>query len=71
MKRCFQSMVIAVTLIGFSTMSLQAGEVLDRVRQSGEVRCGITDANQAGLLLPVRIDTSFSDEKRRQNPPRF
>lgn len=44
-------MVIAVIVIGFGSMNLQAGEVLDRVRQSGEVRCGITDANLPGLSM--------------------
>lgn len=51
MKRCFQIMVIAGVLIGFGATSLLAGEVLDRVRQSGEVRCGVTDANLPGLSI--------------------
>lgn len=51
MKRCFQIVVIVGILVGFGTTSLQAGEVLDRVRQSGEVRCGVTDANLPGLAV--------------------
>lgn len=51
MKRCFQIMIITVILAGFCTMNSQAGEVLDRVRQSGEVRCGVTDANLPGLSM--------------------
>jgi len=51
MKRSHQSRVIALIFMGFCTMNLQAGEVLDRVRHSGEVRCGITDANLPGLSM--------------------
>lgn len=41
--KCFRIMVIA-GLVGFGAANSQAGEVLARVRQTGEVRCGITDA---------------------------
>lgn len=51
MKRHFKIMVISVIIIGFGAASVQAGDVLDRVRQSGEVRCGVTDANLPGLSM--------------------
>lgn len=51
MRRRFQIIFISFILIGFGTMSVRAGEVLDRVRQSGEVRCGVTDANLPGLSM--------------------
>lgn len=51
MKRCIQIMVISGILVGFGAKSLQTKEVWDRVRQSGEVRCGVTDANLPGLSI--------------------
>ena len=51
MKRCLQIMAIVGILGGFGATSLQAGEGLDRVRQSGEVRCGVVDANLPGLSI--------------------
>ena len=51
MKQCFQIIVIAGILVGFGATSVQAGEVLDRVRQSGEVRCGVVDAKQPGFSI--------------------
>jgi len=55
MKRCFQFIVISGFLFSFCATSLHAGEVLDRVRQSGEVRCGVVDADLPGLSI---IDSS-------------
>ncbi len=51
MKRCFQIIVMSGFLVGFGATNLPAGEVLDRVRQSGEVRCGVVDANLPGLSI--------------------
>ena len=51
MKRCLPIMVLTGILFSFGATSLQAGEVLDRVRQSGEVRCGVVDANLPGLSI--------------------
>lgn len=51
MKLCFQIMVIGGILVGLGATFLQAGEVLDRVRQSGEVRCGVVDANLPGFSI--------------------
>lgn len=51
MRQCFQIMVISVILVGIGATSPQAGDVLDRVRQSGEVRCGVVDANLPGLSI--------------------
>ena len=51
MKRCFQTMVICGILVCFGATSLQAGNILDHVRQSGEVRCGVVDANLPGLSI--------------------
>jgi len=45
-------MVIA-GLVGFGATNSQAGEVLGRVRQTGEVRCGVTDANFPGFSIIV------------------
>jgi len=46
--KCFRIMVIAC-LVGFGATNSQAGEVLGRVRQTGQVRCGVTDANFPGF----------------------
>ena len=51
MKRCFQTMIICVILVCFGATNLQAGNILDNVRQSGEVRCGVVDANLPGLSI--------------------
>lgn len=51
MKRCLPIMVLTGLLFSFGATSPQAGEVLDRVRQSGEVRCGVVDANLPGLSI--------------------
>ena len=51
MKQCFQIIALCGILIGVGATSLQAGEVLEHVRQSGEVRCGIVDANLPGLSI--------------------
>lgn len=51
MKQCFQSIVLTAILIGFSVTNVQAGEILDRVRLSGEVRCGVTDAKLPGFSI--------------------
>lgn len=48
--KCFRIMVIA-GLVGLGATNSQAGEVLDRVRQSGEVRCGVTDAKLPGFSI--------------------
>lgn len=44
-------MVLGCILFGYGATNLQAGEVLDRVRQAGEVRCGVVDANLPGLSI--------------------
>jgi general L-amino acid transport system substrate-binding protein len=44
-------MLLGGILLGFGATGLQAGEVLDRVRQTGEVRCGVVDANLPGLSI--------------------
>lgn len=51
MKHCLQIMVAAGILSSFGATSVQAGAVLDRVRQSGEVRCGVTDAKLPGFSI--------------------
>ena len=51
MKQCFRTVVMAGFLACFGAPSVQAGEVLERVRQSGEVRCGVTDAKLPGFSI--------------------
>ncbi len=51
MRQSFQNMIIVGILFGFGIPNLQAGEVLDRVRESGEVRCGLTDAKLPGFSI--------------------
>ncbi|SDI41801.1 amino acid ABC transporter substrate-binding protein [Propionivibrio dicarboxylicus] len=50
MKQRFLIMVIT-GLLSVGATGLQAGEVLDRVRQSGEVRCGVVDAKLPGFSI--------------------
>ena len=51
MKWGFQIIALCSIVVGLGATSLQAGEVFDRVRQSGEVRCGVVDANLPGLSI--------------------
>lgn len=51
MQLCFRIMIITAILGGLGVPNLQAGEVLDRVRESGEVRCGLTDAKLPGFSI--------------------
>lgn len=51
MKWCVQIIALCSIVVSLGATTLQAGEVFDRVRQSGEVRCGISDANLPGLAI--------------------